>query len=63
MSKMNNRIGGVMVRVLASSVVNCGFSGSRIKPKTLNIGFWCYTAKHAALRKEKEQILVGSESG
>ena len=39
MSKMNNRISGVMFRVLASSVVNCGFSGGRIKPKTLILVF------------------------
>ena len=39
MSKMNNCIGGVMVRVLASSVVNCGFNAGRIKPKTLILVF------------------------
>ena len=35
--KMLNRIGGVMVSVLASSVADCGFKPDRVKPKTIKM--------------------------
>ena len=34
-----NRIGGVMVSVLASSAVDCGFEPDRVKPKTIKLVF------------------------
>jgi hypothetical protein len=34
-----NRIGGVMVSVLASSVIHCGMSPDRVKPKTIKCVF------------------------
>ena len=56
-----NRIGGVMVSVLASSVVDLGIEPRFSQTKDYQIGFCCISAKHTALRRE--QRLVGSESG
>jgi hypothetical protein len=56
-----NRIGGVMVSVLASSAVDRGFEPRSGQTKDYNIGICCLSAKHAALRR-KEQRLVDSES-
>ena len=53
-----NRIGGVMVSVLASIAVDHGFEPRRIKPKTLPLV--CVASPLS--NKEKEQRLVGSES-
>ena len=45
-----NRIGGVMVSVLASSVVDRGFEPWLGQTKDYKIGFCCFSAKHAAER-------------
>ena len=46
-----NRIGGVVVSVLASSVVDRGFDP--LSGQTNNkIGICCFSAKHAALRRK-----------
>jgi hypothetical protein len=55
--KYVNRIGGVMVSVLASSVVDRGFEPGSGQTKDYKIGICCFSANH----KEKEHILVGSE--
>ena len=49
---------GVMVSVLASSAVDRVF-----KSKDSNICIFCFSDKHTALFKEKEKMLVDSESG
>ena len=51
-----NRIGGVMVSVLAWNAVDRGFESRSGQTKDYEIGICCFSAKHAALR------LVGSES-
>ena len=52
---LENRIGGVMVSVLALSAVNCGFELQTGQTKDYKIGIWCFSAKHAALmRKGKD---------
>ena len=51
-----NRIGGVMVSVLASSAVDRGFEPGRVKPKTIKLVF-------VASPLSTQQKLVGSESG
>jgi hypothetical protein len=48
--------------MLASSVVDRGFEPRSGQTKDYKIGICCFSAKHAALIKEKEQTLVGSES-
>ena len=54
----NNRIGGVMVSVLASSAVDCGFDRSNER-----LSNWYLVPLHKVRSiKEKEQRMVGSES-
>jgi hypothetical protein len=52
---LENRIGGVMVSMLASSAVNCGFEPQSGQTKDYKIGICCFSGKHAALmRKGKD---------
>jgi hypothetical protein len=46
-----NRIGGVMVSILASGVVDRGFETQSDQTKDYKIGICCFSAKHTALRK------------
>ena len=55
-----NRIGGVMVSMLASSAVDRGFEPQSGQTKDYEIGICCFSAKHATLRRK--QRLIGSES-
>ena len=48
--------------MLASSAVDNGFEPWLGKTKDYKIGICCFCAKHMCI-KEKEQRLVGSESG
>jgi hypothetical protein len=52
-----NCIGGVIVSMLASIAVGCGFEPRSGQTKDYKIGICCFSAK------QKEQRLVGSESG
>ena len=51
---LSNRIGGLMVSVLASSVVDRGFDprSGQIKDKDYKIGICCFSAKYAAQRSK-----------
>ena len=49
-----NRIGGVMVSVLVSSVVERGFETWSSQTNDYEIGICCFSAKHAALRKKSK---------
>ena len=51
----------VMVRMLASNVVNHGFKPRTGQTKDYKIGICCFSAKNAAFRSKSR--LVGSESG
>ena len=42
-----NRIGGVMVNVLASSAVDCGFEPRSGQTKDYEIGICCFSAEYA----------------
>jgi hypothetical protein len=53
-----NRIGGVMVVVLASSVVDRGFEPQSGQTKDYNIGICCFSDKHAALRRKSKDWLL-----
>ena len=50
-----NRIGGVMISVLASSVVDRGFEPRSGQPNDYKIGICCFSAKHEALRRKGER--------
>ena len=59
---IGNRIGSVMVSVLASSAIDCGYELRSCQTKEYTIGMCCFSAKNAAIRRTEEQRLVGSES-
>ena len=61
--KKVNDICGVMVSMLALNAVDCGFEFRSGKNKDFKIGICYFSDKHACSNKEKEQRLVGSESG
>ena len=49
-----NRLGGVMVSVLASSAGDRGFDPRSGQTKDFKIGICCFSAKHAALRSKSK---------
>ena len=51
-----------MVSMLALIAVDRGFEPRSGQTKSYKIGICCFSANQAALTKEKEQRLVGSES-
>ena len=58
-----NHVGGVMVCMLASSVVDCEFMPVQVKPKTIKLFFVASSAKHAALgRKSKDLVDLDSDN-
>ena len=48
---INNRIGGVMVTLLASNAVDRGFEPRPGQTKDYKIGKYCFFAKHAEIAK------------
>ena len=59
-----NRIGGVMVSMLASSAVDRGFEHRSGQTKDYKIGICCFSAKHAAvMRKNKDWFRIMCQSG
>ena len=56
-----NRIGGVMVRVLASSAEDHGFESLSGQTKDYTIDISCFSAKHAALRRKNKDRLTRNE--
>ena len=53
-----SRIGRVMVSVLASGAVHRGFEPRSGKTKDNKIGIYCFSAKHAALRRKSNQTSI-----
>ena len=56
-----NRTVGVMVSVLASSVVDRGFEAWSGQTKDYKIGICCFSAKHAALRRMNKDWLARNQ--
>ena len=54
-----HRIGDVMVCVLASSAVDCGFEPQSGQTKDYKIGICCFSAKYAALRRKSKDGWLG----
>ena len=50
-------LGGVLVSMLISSVVDHGFDPWSGKTKDCQIGICCFSAKHAALRRKSKDWL------
>ena len=55
-----NRIGGVMINVLVSSAIFCGFEPRSVQANDNAIGIGCLSGKHATLRRKSKEWL---ESG
>ena len=59
---ISNCIGGVMVSVLASSVVDLGFEPQSGQTKDNKIGICCFSAMHAALRRKSKDMLAQTQN-
>ena len=57
-----NRIGGIMVSVLTSSAVDCGFEPRSGQIKDYKIGICCFFDKHAALRRKSKDWLARNQN-
>jgi hypothetical protein len=57
-----NHIGGVMVSVLTSSVVDRGFKPRSGQTKDYKIGICCFSTKHAALRRKSKDWLTRNQN-
>ena len=57
-----NCIGGIMVRVFASNVVDCGFKPRSGQTKNYKIYICCFSAKHAALRRKSKDWLAQNQN-
>jgi hypothetical protein len=57
-----NRIGGVMVSVLASSAIDRGFEHRSGQTKDCKIGICCFSAKHAVLRSKSKDWLAWNQN-
>jgi hypothetical protein len=56
-----NRIGGVIISVLASSAVDRGFEPRSGQSKDYKIGICCFSTKHAALRRKSKDWLAQNQ--
>ena len=54
-------MGGVMVSVLASSVVDRGFEPRSGQTKYYKIGICCFSAKHTASRRKSKDWLARNQ--
>ena len=57
-----NRIGGVMVSVLASSVVDRGFELRLGEAKDYKTGICCFSVKHTELRSKSKDWLARNQN-
>ena len=57
-----NRIGGVMVSMLALIVVYRGFESRSGQTKDYKIGICCFSAKQAALRRKSKDWLARNQN-
>jgi hypothetical protein len=57
-----NRIGGIMVSALTSSVVDCGFEPRSGQTKDYKIGICCFSTQHAALRRKSKDWLAQNQN-
>ena len=60
--KIGNYIGSVMVSVLASSVIDCGYELRSCHTKEYIIGICCFSAKNAALRRKSKDWLARNQN-
>ena len=58
----SNHIGGIMVRVVASSAVDRGFEPRSGQTKDYKICICCFSPKHAALRRKSKDWPARNQS-
>jgi uncharacterized membrane protein len=56
--KIGNRIGSVMVSVLASRAIDCRYESRSGQTKEYKIGICCFSAKNASLRRKSKDWLA-----
>ena len=56
-----NRIGGIMVSVFNSRVVDHGFKPQSVQTKDYQMGISCSSAQHAALRRKSKDWLARNQ--
>jgi hypothetical protein len=61
-SRNKNRIGGVMVSMLASGAVDRRYEPRSGQTKDYKIGICCFSAKHAALRRKSKDRLTRNQN-
>jgi poly(3-hydroxyalkanoate) synthetase len=61
-NEIGNCIGGIMVSVLASRVVDRGFESRSVQTKDYQIGICCFSAEHAAIRRKSKDWLARNHS-
>jgi len=59
--EITNRIGGVMVSVLVTSIVDRGLRPRSGQTKDYKIGICCFSAKHAELRRKSKNWLARNQ--
>jgi hypothetical protein len=57
-----NRIGGILLSVLTSSMVDRGFESRSGQTKDYKIGICFFSAKHAALRRKSKDWLAQNQN-
>ena len=60
--KIGNRIGSVMVSVLASIAIDCGYEPRSCQTKEYKIGICCFSAKNEALRRKSKDWLARNQN-
>ena len=59
---IGNHIDSVMVSVLASSAINCGYELRSCQTKEYKIDICCFSAKNAALQRKSKDWLARNQN-
>ena len=60
--KIRSRIGSVMVNVLASSAIACGYESQSGQTKEYEIGICCFSTKNTSLRRKSKDWLARNQN-
>ena len=60
--KIGNRMGSIMVSVLASSAIDCRYEPRSGQTKEYKIGICCFSAKNASLRGKSKDWLARNQN-
>ena len=62
LKKIGNRIGSIMVSVLTSSAIDCGYEPRSGQTKECKIGICCLSTKNASLRRKSKDWLARNQN-